>query len=154
MNAASDGTLIDLSAFTGFRGVDAERQVATLAAATPLWEAGPLLYRAGYGFKNMGDIDRQTLGGVVGTGTHGTGPTLKSFSGDVAGFRLVTADGSVLDCSETENPDVFAAGRCSLGMLGVRCDRDRDVCAPGLQTCRKELPDAAGRRCSRNSTAW
>ncbi|HEY2071899.1 MAG TPA: D-arabinono-1,4-lactone oxidase [Rhizomicrobium sp.] len=117
--AASDGTLIDLSAFTGFKGMDPERQVATLAAATPLWEAGPLLCRAGYGFKNMGDIDRQTLGGVVGTGTHGTGPTLKSFSGDVAGFRIVLANGDVIDCSETENAEVFAAGRCSLGMLGV-----------------------------------
>ncbi len=59
------------------------------------------------------------MGGVVGTGTHGTGPTLKSFSGEVAGFRLVLANGDVIDCSEAENPDAFAAGRCSLGMLGV-----------------------------------
>jgi FAD-linked oxidoreductase len=117
--AASDGTLIDLAAFTGFKGMDTERQVATLAAATPLWELGPLLYRAGYGLKNMGDIDRQTLGGVVGTGTHGTGPALKSFSGEVAGFRLVLANGDVIDCSENENADVFSAGRCSLGMLGA-----------------------------------
>ncbi|HTQ14001.1 MAG TPA: D-arabinono-1,4-lactone oxidase [Rhizomicrobium sp.] len=117
--AATDGTLIDLSAFTGFRGMDPGREVATLAAATPLWEVGPLLCRAGFGLKNMGDIDRQTLAGVVGTGTHGTGPTLKSFSAEVAGFRLVTADGSVIDCTATENADVFAAGRCSLGMMGV-----------------------------------
>ncbi|HEX3674237.1 MAG TPA: D-arabinono-1,4-lactone oxidase [Rhizomicrobium sp.] len=117
--AASDGTLVDLAAFTGFKGVDKQSEVATFAAATPLWALGPALYRAGYGLKNMGDIDRQTLGGVVGTGTHGTGPTLKSFSGEVARFRLVLANGGVIDCSETENPDVFAAGRCSLGMLGV-----------------------------------
>jgi FAD-linked oxidoreductase len=117
--AASDGTLIDLSAFSGFKGMDRERQVATLAAATPLWDVGPLLYRVGHGLKNMGDIDRQTLGGVVGTGTHGTGPTLKSFSGEVAGFRLVLANGDVIDCSANENTDVFAAGRCCLGMLGV-----------------------------------
>ncbi|MGH6872281.1 MAG: D-arabinono-1,4-lactone oxidase [Rhizomicrobium sp.] len=117
--AATDGTLIDLSAFTGFRGMNPERQIATLAAATPLWEVGPLLCRAGFGLKNMGDIDRQTLAGVVGTGTHGTGPTLKSFSGEVAGFRLVLADGGVMDCSSDENGDVFAAGRCSLGMMGV-----------------------------------
>ncbi len=117
--SASDGTLIDLAAFDGLKGVDVARQVATLGAATPLWEVGPLLHAAGFGLKNMGDIDRQTLAGVVGTGTHGTGPTLGSFSAEVAGFRLVTANGEVLNCTPDENPELFAAGRCSLGMFGA-----------------------------------
>jgi FAD-linked oxidoreductase len=116
---ASDGTLIDLAAFTGLKAADAERQTATLSAATPLWQAGPLLYARGLGLKNMGDIDRQTLGGVVGTATHGTGRTLKSFSAEVAGFRLVLASGEVIACSASVNPDVFAAGATSLGALGV-----------------------------------
>jgi len=116
---ASDGTLIDLAAFTGLKSVDAQRQTATLSAATPLWQAGPLLHAQGFGLKNMGDIDRQTLGGVVGTGTHGTGRTLKSFSAEVAGFRLVLASGEVIACSPSVNADVFDAGRTSLGALGV-----------------------------------
>lgn len=115
----SDGTLIDLSQFSGLKRADKAAQTATLAAATPLWRAGPLLYEQGLGLKNMGDIDRQTLGGVVGTGTHGTGRTLKSFSAEVAGFRLVLASGEVVECSATENADVFNAGRTSLGTLGV-----------------------------------
>jgi FAD-linked oxidoreductase len=67
----------------------------------------------------MGDIDRQTLGGVVGTGTHGTGGALRSFSAEVAGFQLMLASGQVLNCTANKNAEVFAAGRCSLGMLGV-----------------------------------
>jgi FAD-linked oxidoreductase len=117
--AGSDGTLIDLSAFSGLKSVDAQASTATFAAATPLWAVGPALYENGLALKNMGDIDRQTLGGVVGTGTHGTGPTLKSFSAEVAGFRLITADGQVLNCTPSENAEIFAAGRCSLGTLGV-----------------------------------
>ena len=113
------GTLIDLSAFTGLRGFDQERLTATMGAATPLWEIGPLLHPLGYGLKNMGDIDRQTLGGVVGTGTHGTGNTLRSFSAEVAAFRLVLASGEIIHCSPDENAQIFAAGRTSLGMLGV-----------------------------------
>ncbi len=112
-------TMIDLAAFVGLRGFDPDKEVATLGAATPLWDIGPLLHPLGYALKNMGDIDRQTLGGVVGTGTHGTGPTLGSFSSLVAGFRLVLANGEVITCSEDENPDIFAAGRTSLGALGV-----------------------------------
>jgi len=115
----SDGTLIDLSKFAGLRGVDVAAQTATFGAATPLWAVGPALHPHGLGLKNMGDIDRQTLAGVVGTGTHGTGATLKSLSADVAGFQLMLAHGQMLNCTAHENADVFATGRCSLGLLGV-----------------------------------
>jgi FAD-linked oxidoreductase len=123
----SGGTLIDLAAFSGLKRADRVAATATLAAATPLWAAGPALHAEGLAFKNMGDIDRQTLAGVVGTGTHGTGPTLRSFSAEVAGFRLVLASGDVLNCSAAENGEIFAAGRCSLGMLGVMSEITMEV---------------------------
>lgn len=121
------GTLIDLAAFSGLKSLDETKQTATLGAATPLWRVGPLLHARGFGLKNMGDIDRQTLGGVVGTGTHGTGRTLKNFSGEVAGFRLVLASGEVINCSASENADVFAAGAASLGALGVMTEITMNV---------------------------
>ena len=74
---------------------------------------------AGLALKNMGDIDRQTLGGVVGTGTHGTGATSRASRREVMGFQLMLANGQVLNCTLEENTEVFAAGRCSLGTLGV-----------------------------------
>ncbi|MGN6516932.1 MAG: D-arabinono-1,4-lactone oxidase [Rhizomicrobium sp.] len=116
---ATDGVMIDLAAFTGLKSVDKTKMTATFAAATPLWAVGPALYQEGLGLRNMGDIDRQTLGGVVGTGTHGTGRTLGNFSSAVAGFKLVTANGDLLNCTPEENSEVFAAGRCSIGTLGV-----------------------------------
>src|SRR5215831_1461421 len=116
---ATDGTIIDLKAFTGLKGFDHDRQVATFGAATHLWEIGPLIHPLGLALKNMGDIDRQTLAGVVGTGTHGTGPTMGSFSSEVAGFRLLLASGEIIHCGPDENAEVFAAGRCSMGSLGV-----------------------------------
>jgi FAD-linked oxidoreductase len=116
---ATDGTIIDLAAFDGLKGFDPDRQAVTFGAATPLWEIGALIHPMGVGLKNMGDIDRQTLGGVVGTGTHGTGPSLKSFSAEVAGFRLLLANGDIIHCSANENEDVFAGGRTSFGALGV-----------------------------------
>jgi FAD-linked oxidoreductase len=115
----TNGTIVDLAAFNGLKGFDPHAETATFGAATPLWEVGPLIYPLGFGLKNMGDIDRQTLGGVVGTGTHGTGPTLKSFSAEVAGFRLLLASGEVLHCSKDENAEIFEGGRTSMGALGV-----------------------------------
>jgi FAD-linked oxidoreductase len=119
---ATDGTMIDLAAFGGLKGWDPDKKVATFGAATPLWEIGSLIHPLGCALKNMGDIDRQTLGGVVGTGTHGTGKTLGSFSAEVAGFRLVLANGEIIHCSRDENPDVFDAGRTSIGSLGVMAE--------------------------------
>lgn len=115
----TSGTLVDLKAFTGLQGFDHENMVATFGGATPLWEIGPLIHASGAALKNMGDIDRQTIGGVVGTGTHGTGRTLGSFSAEVAGFRLLLANGEILHCSRDENTEIFEAGRTSFGTLGV-----------------------------------
>jgi FAD-linked oxidoreductase len=124
---ASEGVLIDLSAFDGLKSADTTQQTATLAATTPLWRIGPLLHARGLGLKNMGDIDRQTLAGVVGTGTHGTGRTLRNFSAEVSGFRLVLASGEVVHCSATENAEIFNAGRTSLGALGVMTEITMNV---------------------------
>jgi len=119
---ATDGTMIDLSAFRGLRNSASEKDVATIGAATRLWEIGPKLHGLGHALLNMGDIDRQTLGGVVGTGTHGTGVTLGSFSSQVAGFRLLLASGEILHCSPGENEEVYSAGRTSFGSFGVMID--------------------------------
>jgi FAD-linked oxidoreductase len=124
---ATKGTLIDLSQFVGLQGCDPERQVASITAATPLWGIGSLLHPLGYALKNMGDIDRQTLGGVVATSTHGTGRTLGSFSAEVASFRLVLASGEVIHCSPAENAEIYAAGRTSMGMFGVMTEIDMNV---------------------------
>jgi FAD-linked oxidoreductase len=123
----TDGTLIDLSAFTGLKGFDPEREVASIAAATPLWGLGSLLHPLGYALNNMADIDRQTLGGAVATGTHGSGLSLPSLSADVASFRLLLTTGEVIHCSPDENPEIFAAGRLSLGLLGVMTEIDMKV---------------------------
>lgn len=67
----------------------------------------------------MGDIMEQTVAGATSTGTHGTGRDSASIAAQIKGLELVTADGSLLTCSEKENPEVFAAARIGLGALGV-----------------------------------
>ena len=44
---ATDGTLIDLSAFSRLKKFVAEPNVSTFGAATRLWEIGPLLHPLG-----------------------------------------------------------------------------------------------------------
>ncbi|NED89585.1 FAD-binding protein, partial [Streptomyces sp. SID11233] len=75
--------------------------------------------REGLSLTNMGDIMEQTVAGAVSTGTHGTGRDSGSIAAQMAGFELLTADGTLLNCTPEENADVFAAGRVGLGALGV-----------------------------------
>src|SRR3954470_15456399 len=116
---ATDGTLLSLEVMTGLVEADAQAGTATIWAGTRIADTGAPLLAAGLALENMGDIDRQALAGAVSTGTHGTGPTLGNFGTQVVGLRLVLADGTLLDCSPTHEPEIFAAARVSLGAFGV-----------------------------------
>ncbi|MGW2521372.1 D-arabinono-1,4-lactone oxidase [Streptomyces sp. NPDC001617] len=117
--AATDGVLIRPQLLTGIRKIDRDAMTVTVEAGTPLKRLNMALAREGLSLTNMGDIMEQTVSGATSTGTHGTGRDSASIAAQIKGLELVTADGSVLTCSEKENPDVFAAARIGLGALGV-----------------------------------
>jgi FAD-linked oxidoreductase len=117
--AATDGVLIRPELLTGIREIDRTAMTVTVEAGTPLKRLNAALAREGLSLTNMGDIMDQTVAGATSTGTHGTGRDSASISAQIKALELVTADGSLLTCSEKENPDVFAAARIGLGALGV-----------------------------------
>ncbi|MEV0222668.1 D-arabinono-1,4-lactone oxidase [Streptomyces sp. NPDC050704] len=117
--AATDGVLIRPQLLTGIRKIDREAGTVTVEAGTPLKRLNLALAREGLSLTNMGDIMEQTVSGAISTGTHGTGRDSASIAAQITGLELVTADGSVLSCSEKENPEVFAAARIGIGALGV-----------------------------------
>ncbi|MFG1666797.1 D-arabinono-1,4-lactone oxidase [Streptomyces sp. Y7] len=117
--AATDGVLIRPQLLTGIRHIDREAGTVTVEAGTPLKRLNMALAREGLSLANMGDIMEQTVSGATSTGTHGTGRDSASIAAQIKALEIVTADGSVLTCSEKENPEVFAAARVGLGALGV-----------------------------------
>ncbi|MFE7959668.1 D-arabinono-1,4-lactone oxidase [Streptomyces sp. NPDC057413] len=117
--AATDGVLIRPHLLTGIRTIDRQAMTVTVEAGTPLKRLNVALAREGLSLTNMGDIMEQTVSGATSTGTHGTGRDSASIAAQIKGLELVTADGSVLTCSEKENPEVFAAARIGLGALGI-----------------------------------
>ncbi|TQK51383.1 FAD-linked oxidoreductase [Streptomyces sp. SLBN-118] len=117
--AATDGVLIRPELLTGIREIDRAAMTVTVEAGTPLKRLNAALAREGLSLTNMGDIMDQTVAGAASTGTHGTGRDSASIAAQIKALELVTADSSVLTCSEKENPDVFAAARIGLGALGV-----------------------------------
>ncbi|MFH9817618.1 D-arabinono-1,4-lactone oxidase [Streptomyces sp. NPDC017230] len=120
--AATDGVLIRPHLLTGIRAIDRDAMTVTVEAGTPLRRLNLALAREGLSLTNMGDIMEQTVAGATSTGTHGTGRDSASVAAQIRGLEMVTADGSVLTCSERgtdEERAVFAAARIGLGALGI-----------------------------------
>lgn len=115
--AATNGTLVSLDAISGIVGWDGEE--AIVRAGTRLGALGPALAAKGRAMANLPDINKQSLGGALGTGTHGTGKLLKAIHGDVTALTLLTPEGKLIDCSADRQPEVFNAARVSLGALGI-----------------------------------
>ena len=116
---ATDGLLLDLSDLEGELVVAPDRLTVDAPAGWSLARLTEALWAEGLSIMNQGDVNPQSLAGAISTGTHGTGQALGSLSTLARGFRLVTADGSVVECDAGRRPDLFQAARLSLGLLGV-----------------------------------
>ncbi|TJY60818.1 FAD-binding protein [Sinimarinibacterium sp. CAU 1509] len=115
----TDGTIVSLRHFSGLLSHDAAAMTASFGAGTKLGQIGEVLDGVGQALQNMPDIDEQSIGGAIGTGTHGTGAELGALHSFITALRLVTPSGDVLDCSRTQHPEIFDAARVSMGSLGV-----------------------------------
>ena len=115
----TDETLISLARFRGLKSVGSITKHATFGAGTLLGQTGEPLWEHGLALSNMPDIDTQSIAGAIATSTHGTGSTYGSLSSDVSGIRIISSGGQVINCSASENADVFNAARVHLGSLGV-----------------------------------
>ena len=69
--------------------------------------------------ENLGDINVQTISGAISTATHGTGLNFGGIATQVTGLRLITGDGSIVECSADKDPEIFNAARVGLGAMGI-----------------------------------
>ncbi len=117
--AATSGVALDLSLWTGVTAADTRTGLVTARSGTTLRALNAALAEIGLALVNLGDIDAQTIAGALATGTHGTGARLGGLATQVEGLDLVLADGSLVSCSASARPELFAAARVGLGALGV-----------------------------------
>ncbi len=117
--SAGDGVLVRPHGLTAVRELDREAGTVTVESGLPLSRLNRLLEATGLSLTNMGDIEVQTVAGATSTGTHGTGRDSGSLSAQIRALEIVLADGTVQQCSPTENAELFQGARLGLGALGV-----------------------------------
>lgn len=113
------GVALSLDGYKGIVDVDPVACRARVRAGSRLHELTAQLHDYGLGFRNLGDIDVQSIAGATATATHGTGEDLPCLSAEILAMELVRADGEVVRLSSGGDADLLAAARVALGALGV-----------------------------------
>jgi FAD-linked oxidoreductase len=117
--AKSQGTILSLDNFQGLKSHDPQRLQATVGAGAPIGALTRLLHDVGQALPNMGDIDKQTFGGALGTATHGSGITLGAYPTQLEAIEIIDGRGAVRQFDRTANPDAICAMGASLGAFGA-----------------------------------
>ena len=121
--AVTDGVQVRLDRIAGVVAVvqpdESGCGEVTVRAGTTIRDLANGLLGRGLALPNLGDIDRQTIAGALGTGTHGTGLGLTGLAAGVRRLRIALPDGRVVEASPEQEPELFQAARISLGALGI-----------------------------------
>jgi L-gulonolactone oxidase len=112
----TDGTLLDLGRLDRILDADRESGLVEVEAGITLAALSAGLLERGLAMPNLGDIDVQTLGGALATGTHGTGARLPNLSAAVEALDLVDGTGTRRSLT---GGDLLRAARVGLGSLGA-----------------------------------
>ena len=135
-----DDTLLSLERLSGIVAVDRQALTATVRAGTTLEELGRALYGHDLALPNYGDVATQTIGGAIGTGTHGTGRKLHNLSRMLAGARLVDGRGEV---RQVDDEETLRAMRVALGTFGIFSEVTLKL-VPSFDVERRELAMRTG----------
>ena len=122
-----DGKILRLDAFDGVRSVDMAKQTAWLGAGARLKDLSPALAETGLAFRNLGDIDVQSLAGATSTATHGTGKNLPCLAAEIKGLKLVSGTGDEIEISAKSNANLLGAAQVALGSLGVLTEMEMQL---------------------------
>lgn len=63
--------------------------------------------------------DRLSIGGALSANAHGRGLKFKPFIQDVDSFNLINAEGEIITCSRSQNPELFRLAIGGYGLLGI-----------------------------------
>ncbi|MGB0112194.1 MAG: FAD-binding protein, partial [Ilumatobacteraceae bacterium] len=115
--AMTDGHLLSLDAMNKVLSVDGND--VTVQAGIRLYDLNERLAERGLAMPNLGDINKQSIAGAMGTATHGTGAGLGNLATTIVGMEIVTGDGSVRRTDEHNDPELLRVARVGIGALGI-----------------------------------
>ena len=119
-----DAVVLDMTAFNKVLALDEVNKVITVQSGARWKDVQAYTNPYGLAVKVMQSSYVFTIGGTLSANAHGRDTDMSSVVETVLAFRLLTADGMVLNVSRAENPDLFALVIGGYGLFGVILDAD------------------------------
>jgi FAD/FMN-containing dehydrogenase len=123
-----DGIVLDMLPFNHLE-FNADRKTLHAGAGARWSEVIPYLDSRGYSVAVMQSNNNFSVGGSISVNCHGWQHNQPPIASTVESFRLMKADGAVVQCSRTENPELFSLVLGGYGLFGIILDVDLRVVA-------------------------
>jgi FAD/FMN-containing dehydrogenase len=121
-----DGIVIDMLPFNRME-LDGTNLVLHVQAGARWSEVIPFLNKHGLSVEVMQSNDDFSIGGSLSVNCHGWQFNRPPIDCTVQSFRLMLADGTIVKCSRTENPELFSLVLGGYGLFGIILDADLRV---------------------------
>jgi FAD/FMN-containing dehydrogenase len=116
---AADGVLVDTRKLAKVVAFDTERGLIEVEAGMQWPALLDALRPSKWAFnQKQTGADRLTIGGSLSANMHGRGLALPPFISDIESFKLLNARGQVVNCSRTDNPELFRLAIGGYGLFG------------------------------------
>lgn len=115
----SKSAALSLDNFTGIEEINYEELSVVVRGGTKLADLEKALFAKNLSLYNLGDINEQTIAGLIATGSHGTGKNFGIASTQIMWIQMINAAGEIVECSAQDKPELFKAAQVSLGLLGI-----------------------------------
>lgn len=116
------GVVLDMRGFNRIRAIDPEAMTITVESGATWDEVQRAIAPHGLAIKVMQSSNIFTVGGTLSANAHGRDIDVTQMVEVVQRFRLLLADGSVVEVSRDENPELFSLVIGGYGLYGVILD--------------------------------
>lgn len=116
------GVVLDMRGFNRIRNIDAAAMTVTVESGATWDEVQRAIAPQGLAIKVMQSSNIFTVGGTLSANAHGRDIDVTQMVETVERFRLLLADGSVVEVSRDENAELFSLVIGGYGLYGVILD--------------------------------
>lgn len=122
-----DAIVLDMSSFNKILDLDVENKIIRVQSGAKWKDVQEYINPYGLAVKVMQSSYVFTIGGTLSANAHGRDLDRSSVVETVRSFRLLNANGEILNVSRTENPELFKLVIGGYGLFGVILDVDIEL---------------------------
>ncbi len=119
-----DAVVLDMTSFNKILSINPQEKTMRVQSGATWDKVIEALNPFDLSVPVLQDYSGFTVGGSLSVNVHHSNPKFGSISEIVKSFRLLLADGSIINVSRTENPELFRLVLGGYGLFGVILDTD------------------------------